>query len=53
MRACLQNIEIMRYMGNGQAIEECHVKPDWLLIYAKSNDNELILVRTGSHSELY
>ena len=33
---------------------ECHVEPDWLLIY-KINGNvlELILVRTGSHSELF
>lgn len=33
---------------------ECHIEPDWLLIYRIDNDhNELILVRTGSHSELF
>ena len=31
---------------------ECHIKPDWLLIY-KKYDNILLLVRTGSHSELF
>ena len=33
---------------------ECHIKPDWLLIY-KYVDNELVLVlfATGSHSELF
>lgn len=33
---------------------ECHIKPDWLLIY-KIQENELllILIRTGSHSNLF
>jgi mRNA interferase YafQ len=31
---------------------ECHVRPDWLLIY-RIEGSELILVRTGSHSELF
>lgn len=33
---------------------ECHIEPDWLLIYKYMN-NELILllVETGSHSELF
>ena len=33
---------------------ECHIEPDWLLIY-RYVDNELILllVATGSHSELF
>ncbi len=33
---------------------ECHIEPDWLLIYRYVN-NELILllVNTGSHSELF
>ena len=32
---------------------ECHIEPDWLLIY-EYEDNELILylIRTGSHSDL-
>ena len=36
------------YLGN----RECHVSPDWLLIY-QTTEAELILVRTGSHSELF
>jgi mRNA interferase YafQ len=33
---------------------ECHIEPDWLLIYRiDKTHNELILVRTGSHSELF
>ena len=33
---------------------ECHIRPDWVLIY-KYNDNELLLllINTGSHSELF
>ena len=31
---------------------ECHIKPDWLLIYKKF-DNIILLARTGSHSELF
>ena len=31
---------------------ECHIKPDLLLIY-KLESEKLILVRTGSHSELF
>ncbi len=31
---------------------ECHIEPDWLLVYQK-NEIELILVRTGTHSDLF
>lgn len=33
---------------------ECHIEPDWLLIY-KKDDNNLILylIETGSHSDLF
>ena len=39
--------------GNYKGFRECHIQPDWLLIYA-SDDEQLIVtaVRTGSHSEL-
>ena len=39
-------------VGNWQDCRECHIKPDWLLIY-QLKENELILVRTGSHSDLF
>ncbi|MCR5635709.1 MAG: type II toxin-antitoxin system YafQ family toxin [Clostridiales bacterium] len=40
--------------GNYADCRECHITPDWLLIY-KINDNELILylTRTGTHSDLF
>ena len=31
---------------------DCHVEPDWLLLYRVTNE-ALILVRTGSHAELF
>jgi mRNA interferase YafQ len=31
---------------------DCHVEPDWILLY-KLTDQALILVRTGSHAELF
>lgn len=40
--------------GDWVNYKECHIKPDWLLIYRKfDNDNSLVLARTGSHSELF
>ena len=35
-------------------VRECHINPDWLLIY-RIDKNTLILelIRTGSHSELF
>lgn len=38
--------------GNYVGHRECHISPDWLLVY-KVDDDDLILVRTGSHSELF
>ena len=40
--------------GNYAGFRECHILPDWLLIY-KYKDNELILslTATGSHSDLF
>ncbi len=33
---------------------ECHIEPDWLLIYAKNDKNKIIyLIETGSHSDLF
>lgn len=33
---------------------ECHIEPDWLLVYKCNNDKLiLILAETGSHSELF
>lgn len=40
--------------GNWAKHRECHIQPDWLLIYS-INEDELILElsRTGTHSDLF
>lgn len=38
--------------GDWNGFRECHIKPNWLLIYQKP-ERLLVLVRTGSHSELF
>ncbi len=40
--------------GNFAGLRECHIEPDWLLIYEVDRENFILyLVRTGSHSDLY
>lgn len=40
--------------GNYSGFRECHIKPDWLLVY-RINNSELFLFlsRTGTHSDLF
>jgi mRNA interferase YafQ len=40
--------------GNHAGHRECHIKPDWLLIY-RIDERELILLlsQTGTHSDLF
>ena len=38
--------------GNWAGHWDCHVEPDWLFLY-RVTEKELILVRTGSHAELF
>ncbi len=38
--------------GNRAGHWDCHIEPDWLLLY-KLTEKELILVRTGSHAEVF
>lgn len=38
--------------GNYKDRRECHIDPDWLLIYKIGRD-EIIFERTGSHSDLF
>ncbi|WP_336016540.1 type II toxin-antitoxin system YafQ family toxin [Fusobacterium polymorphum] len=41
-------------IGNYKGYRECHIFPDWILIYKHEEDIlVLILARTGSHSELF
>ena len=39
-------------IGNWKGFQECHIQPDWLLVYRIENE-ELQLARTGSHAELF
>lgn len=39
-------------LGNWKDYRECHIQPDWLLIY-RVKENTLELVRTGSHADLF
>lgn len=38
--------------GNYAGYRECHVEPDWLLIY-RQDAEELLLYRTGTHADLF
>ncbi len=40
--------------GNYAGFRECHIEPDWLLVYRKENNlMVLLLSRTGTHSDLF
>ncbi len=38
--------------GQWQSFRECHIEPNWLLIWRETEES-LVLVRTGSHSDLF
>lgn len=41
-------------LGDYSGCRECHICPDWLMIYEISeNDLILYLTRTGTHSDLF
>jgi len=39
-------------IGNFKDRRECHINPDWLLIY-RIDGNRIIFERTGTHSDLF
>lgn len=40
--------------GNYRGFRECHIEPNWLLVYRADEDQlELFLFRTGTHSDLF
>lgn len=40
--------------GNYGGCRECHITPDWLLIYEVEEDELILyLTRTGTHSDLF
>jgi mRNA interferase YafQ len=38
--------------GEWSGVWECHIEPDWLLIYTVTDD-EVLLIRTGTHADLF
>ena len=38
--------------GKYEGLWECHIEPDWLLIY-KVTEKEVFLARTGTHADLF
>jgi mRNA interferase YafQ len=43
---------VHKLKGDYKNYWECHIEPDWLLIYKKT-DEAIICIRTGTHSELF
>lgn len=41
-----------KLMGNFIGQWECHIAPDWLLIY-QYNESEIVLLDTGTHADLF
>lgn len=40
--------------GNYDGYRECHIEPDWLLVYqVRENILTLVLYRTGTHDDLF
>ena len=39
-------------VGQYKGTRECHIELDWLLIYESAED-EIVLIRTGSHADLF
>lgn len=40
--------------GGFEGFRECHIAPDWLLIYRVENEDLILyLMRTGTHSDLF
>ncbi len=41
-------------IGEYRLFRECHIEPDWLLVYRADTEKlELFLMRTGTHADLY
>ena len=47
-----KNFNDHQLSGKYQGCRECHVEPDWLLVY-RLGKNGLELVETGTHADLY
>jgi mRNA interferase YafQ len=48
------SFRLHKLKGKYKGCWECHVAPDWLLVWMEDNENlVLLLVDTGSHSDLF
>ena len=43
-----EHVLVGQYLGT----RECHVEPDWLLLY-EPTQSEVVLIRTGTHADLF
>jgi len=41
-----------RLQGEMKGCWECHIEPDWLLIWDE-DDQQLVLIRCGTHADLF
>jgi mRNA interferase YafQ len=41
-----------RLQGEMQGLWECHVEPDWLLVWDE-DEREIVLIRCGTHADLF
>jgi mRNA interferase YafQ len=48
-----RNLKDHSLKGSYADTRECHIKPDLLLIYIKTGNSILALIRMGSHAELF
>lgn len=39
-------------VGEYKGTRECHLEPDWLLIYEQTEE-DIVLIRTGTHADLF
>ena len=40
--------------GNYSGLWECHIKPDWLLIWSQNDEGlTLLMIDTGTHSDIF
>ena len=54
-KGCVDNVfRPHKLVGNYAGCWECHIQPDWLLIWKIDENSKLIkLIATGTHSDLF
>ncbi len=49
----LQNFRDHILSGKLEGFRECHIEPDWLLVYYYKPEDVIVFYRTGTHSDLF